>query len=122
MHDAFDAHEIDHAARVSESVLARLHFTLWLRPGTQAAPVDVAALEERLSEATRVWVDDLADALVVRHGEAGGGRLLGMYGTAFPEAYKEEVPAAVAVDDIDRLEASLASAQLATIDAQRELD
>ncbi len=104
--DAFGAAEIDHAARVSESVLARLHFTLWLRPGARTEPVALDALERRLSEATRVWVDDLADALVARHGQPRADALLARYGDAFPEAYKEEVPAQIAVDDIDRLEAN----------------
>ena len=103
--EAFSAVEIDHAARVSESVLARLHFTLWCRPGARTANVDEDALEARLSEATRVWVDDLADALTARHGQPRADALLTTYGDAFPEAYKEDVPAQVAVDDIDRLDA-----------------
>ena len=104
LREVFDAREIDHTARVSESVLARLHFTLWLRPGARAAAVDVAALEERLSQATRAWVDDLAEALMDRHGETRGSMLLTTYNSAFPEAYKADVAATVAVDDIDRLE------------------
>ena len=103
--EAFGAVEVDHAARVSESVLARLHFTLWLSAGTQAAPIQLVDLEERLAQAIRVWSDDLADALVARHGEERAGVLLGHYGASFPEAYKENVTAEVAVDDIDRLEA-----------------
>jgi glutamate dehydrogenase len=101
----YGATDVDHAARVAESVLARLHFTLWLPEGERREPVDLDELERRLASATRVWRDDLADALVARHGDARGAELAAKYADAFPEAYKDEVRVAVAIDDIDRLEA-----------------
>ena len=117
LEDAFGAVEIDHVARVSESVLARLHFTLWLGVGAGHEPVDLPALEERLSHATRAWADDLLDALVARYGESGAAAFVATYGDAFPEAYKEDVPAAVAVDDIARLESGADHAISASLTA-----
>ncbi len=106
LREAFGAVEIEHAARVGESVLARLHFTLWLAQGAQAADVDLIALERGLSDATRVWTDDLADELAACHPQPVADALLARYGEALPEAYKEDVPAGLAVADIDRLEAN----------------
>jgi glutamate dehydrogenase len=101
---AYGATDVDYTARVGDSVLARLHFTLWRPPDAGPPLVDVGELEARLATATRVWRDDLADALHTRFGDVRGAALLARYGSAFPEAYKEDVRAEVAVEDIERLE------------------
>jgi glutamate dehydrogenase len=95
---------IDYTARVTESVLARLHFVVRPPRGTFVGEVDQAALEQRLSEATRSWADDFAQAAYDLRGEADGARLVRAYGAAFPEAYKEDFAARVAVTDLHRLE------------------
>ena len=115
--DVYDAAWVDHAARVSESILARLHFTLWLQAEARPASVDVDELEGRLAEAIRVWADDLADALAARYGQVRADSLAATYGTAFPESYKESVAAETAVDDIDRLEADADGALMAWMSA-----
>ena len=66
------ATSVDYTTRVSESVLARLHFVVYTEPG--ALPdYDVAELEARLAAATRAWTDDLRDALVEQLGEERAG-------------------------------------------------
>jgi glutamate dehydrogenase len=101
--DAFDATGLEHAVRLSESVLARLHFVVRTRPGQAPSP-DVEELERRLAEATRSWADDLSDALVDELGEERGTQLLRAYEDAFPAAYREEHPARRGVADVQRLE------------------
>jgi glutamate dehydrogenase len=101
--DAFDATGLEHAVRLSESVLARLHFIVRTRPGHAPSPV-VEELERRLAEATRSWADDLSDALVDELGEEHGTQLSRAYEDAFPAAYREEHPARRGVADIQRLE------------------
>src|SRR5207249_1412289 len=56
--DAFGGSSVDFVARVSQSVLARLHVVVHTEPGT-AADYDVAAIEARLVETARTWSDDL---------------------------------------------------------------
>ena len=102
---------VDYTARVTESVLARLHFVV--RPpksaGIQSAPqslaaLDVAALEQRLADAARSWVDGLVRAAHDELDEAEATRLLATYGEAFPEAYKEDFGPRTAITDLELLE------------------
>jgi glutamate dehydrogenase len=101
--DAFDAKRMEHSVRLSESVLARLHFIVHAEPGRVPTP-DVEDLERRLADAARDWSDDLEVALVDELGEERGIRLSHAYGDAFPAAYREDYPARIAVADIERLE------------------
>ena len=54
---------IDYTARVTESVLARLHFVLRMPVGESMGEIDVRALERELTLATRSWNDEFADQL-----------------------------------------------------------
>jgi glutamate dehydrogenase len=105
LRDAFGGSHVDYTTRVSESVLARLHFVIRVEPGTPLPDVDAAEIETLLVEATRSWDEDLADALRAEAGEEEAARLLRAWGRAFPEAYKEHFPARVAVADLRRIEA-----------------
>ncbi|MGF7233620.1 MAG: NAD-glutamate dehydrogenase, partial [Frankia sp.] len=94
---------VDYTARVSESVLARLHFVVWTdRPGG-IPHVNAADLEAMLVDASRSWVDDMADELRAKVGEDVATRLLADYPDAFPTAYKDEFPPSVAVTDLLRM-------------------
>jgi glutamate dehydrogenase len=98
---------VEFTVRSSESVLTRLHFVVRVpvsrRGGPSLPDVDVPALEEALAAAARSWTDDLADALVARHG-SDAPRLLARVADAFPAAYQEDFPAEVAVEDLARLD------------------
>ncbi|NHC16253.1 NAD-glutamate dehydrogenase, partial [Motilibacter sp. E257] len=104
LREAVGADSIDYTARVTESVLARLHFVAWVPPGDRLPEVDAAAIEARLAAATRTWEDDLADAVGAAHEPAAAAALLRRYARAFPQAYKEDFGAAEAVLDIGHLE------------------
>ncbi|RBY88570.1 NAD-glutamate dehydrogenase [Blastococcus sp. TF02A-26] len=99
---------IEYTARVTESVLARLHFVVRPPVARGRRPVlpdvDVAALQDELAAAARSWTDDLTDALHARHG-AEAERLLARVADAFPAGYQEDFSAATAVDDLARLDA-----------------
>ncbi|MGY1740553.1 MULTISPECIES: NAD-glutamate dehydrogenase [unclassified Blastococcus] len=100
---------IEYTARVTESVLARLHFVVRppvSRGGRPALPdVDVPALQAELAAAARSWTDELTEALHERHGAEAAERLLARVADAFPIGYQEDFSAATAVDDLARLEA-----------------
>ncbi|GAB3593344.1 NAD-glutamate dehydrogenase [Angustibacter peucedani] len=100
LREAFDGESVDYTTRVSESVLARLHYVVRVPRGVAIPDVDVQALEDRLVEATRTWDEDFADSLRADVGEEEAARLLAVYGKAFPEAFKEDFPARVAVADL----------------------
>ncbi|MFN2629542.1 MAG: NAD-glutamate dehydrogenase [Gaiellaceae bacterium] len=101
--DAFGGLSVDYTARVSESVLARLHIVVYTPPEA-ARDYDVAEIEARLVEAARTWSDDLRDALIDELGEERAARLHRRYADAFPAAYRDDFTAAAAVADIQRIE------------------
>ena len=98
--DAFDGVSVDYTARVTESVLARLHYVVRLAPGAELGPIDVGALELKLAAAARSWEDDFTSAIVERIGETAAAPLLHQFSEAFPEAYKEQFSGAAAVGDV----------------------
>ena len=102
--EEFGTDLVDYTARVSESMLARLHFVVRMKPGMALPVVEHDGLELRLAQATRSWEDEFASALVDQVGEEEAARLLKVYGDAFPEAYKEDFPARTGVIDLRHLE------------------
>jgi glutamate dehydrogenase len=105
LREVFHGASVDYTARVSESVLARLHFVVRVDKHQTVPDVDEVELEQRLVDSTRSWADDFVDALVDQCGEEEANRLLKVYGDAFPEAYKEDFPARTAVADLKQLDA-----------------
>ncbi len=104
LQEAFDATSVDYTARVSESALARLHVVLRVDPTVALPHVDPAELEERLVQATRTWDEDLGAAMLNEVGEGRAALLRRRWSNAFPEAYKEDFDARVAVADLSRLD------------------
>jgi glutamate dehydrogenase len=102
--EAFGGENIDNTTRVSESVLARLHFVVRMPAGVDIPDIDEAALEQKVIDATRTWDEDLADALANARGTDGAARAMAAYAKALPEAYKEDFDVATAVEDLDRIE------------------
>ncbi|UQX88596.1 NAD-glutamate dehydrogenase [Jatrophihabitans telluris] len=90
--------------RIVELGLARMHFLIALRPGEEVPNPERSKVEATVAQVTRRWSDDLADLLTVGVGEQEADRMLRKYSNAFPEAYKEDFPASVAVSDLRRLE------------------
>lgn len=101
--EAFQGSSSEFTPLLSESPLARIQLIVRGEPGTMPE-VDTRALEQRIVAATRRWQDDLTAALLDRHGEAEGNRLLRQYADAFPAGYREDYPARSAVRDIELME------------------
>ncbi len=105
-----DGTSIEYSARIGESQLARVHFTVHTDPSQpDTQPPGTATITEHLVTATRTW-----DDLLLEHANAEdtaadtGGRLtqlVARYAEAFPEAYKEDFGAASALRDARRVEA-----------------
>ena len=101
--DALHGVSIEYESRLSESVLARIHFIVRIEPG-DAVDYDTAAIERRLAQAIRSWTDDLADALVEEFGEHRGVELFHRYREGFPAGYRADFPARMGAVDIRRIE------------------
>ncbi|MFJ2986812.1 NAD-glutamate dehydrogenase [Collimonas sp. NPDC087041] len=110
--EAFKGDSLEFTPLLSESVLARMQFTVRTQPGN-VIDVDVAELEERIVQATRRWQDDLAEALLEHRGEEQGNRLLRRYAASFPAGFREDYAARSAVRDIELLETARQNTGLA---------
>ncbi|HUQ54833.1 NAD-glutamate dehydrogenase [Lentzea sp.] len=96
---------LEYSARIGESALARVHFMVHTEPSRTLEP-DVQAIQAKLAEAVRSWDDRMVEAV--------GGDALGAesateqgqrFAAVFPEAYKEDFPASIGLEDYRRIEA-----------------
>jgi len=101
--EAFHAHSVEFTVRLTESVLARVHFVVRAAPGGSLPDTDVQALEQRLARVARSWDDDFVEELRSAVGHTEAARLLRAFPDPFPEAYKADSSAATAVADLARV-------------------
>ena len=101
---AFDARQCQWKADFSQSVLAQLQFTL-LTNNQRACSKTVKLLEHQLAEAVRDWSDALVDEAQKLWGVSEGKDRAQSYLSIFPDSYKNQYSAAVAVKDIALIEA-----------------
>jgi glutamate dehydrogenase len=95
---------VEYTTRVTESMLARLHFIVRTDPTSPPRTVDPDALAERLADATRAWDEDFALVLGHKVGDEAARDLISRYAEAFPESYKENYSPYQAVKDLAKLE------------------
>ena len=100
---AFDGANVEYNVRLSESVLARVHFIIYTKPG-QTPEYDEEEIEGRIVETTRSWSDSLYDAMIEQCGEEQGIELFRKYRDAFSPGYRSGFLPRTAVSDIQRME------------------
>jgi glutamate dehydrogenase len=100
---AFDGVNVEYNVRLSESVLARVHFIIYTKQG-ENPDYDEQEIERRIVETTRSWADNLYDALVEQCGEEQGTELFRKYRDAFSPGYRAGFLPRTAVSDILRME------------------
>jgi glutamate dehydrogenase len=99
---AYGGSAVEHDTRISESVLARVHFLIRLEPGSPER-VDHHEVEHQLAIVSKGWVDNLRDALIEQYGEEQGLALFEAFEHAFPASYREAYAAKIAVHDVRRM-------------------
>ena len=99
----FDGTNVEYNVRLSESVLARIHFIIYTKPG-ETPEYDEEEIEARIVETTRSWTDALYEALVEQCGEEQGIELFRKYRDAFSPGYRAGFLPRTAVSDIQRME------------------
>ncbi len=102
--DQLGAEGVDYTARVTESVLARLHIVVRMPAGVPVPQVDAAALEAGIARIVRSWEDDLAELLVERTSESGAHDILRRFPQGFPQSYRAGATPQEAVLDIAALD------------------
>ncbi len=104
LRQAVGGSSVDYTARVTESVLARLHYVIHVPVGQGLPTIDQRDLEARVAQATRSWDDLFSSELDQRVGEVAAAPLMRTYGRAFPESYKEDFGPERGVMDVLRIE------------------
>ncbi|MGW0431085.1 NAD-glutamate dehydrogenase [Micromonospora sp. NPDC003197] len=95
---------VDYTTRVTESMLARVHFIVRADPTNPPGEVDADVLAEQLAEATRLWDDDYRLVLERKLGDEQAKHLFTRYADAFPEGYKDGHTPYEAMKDLAKLE------------------
>ena len=101
--EEFNGTGIEFNVRLSESVLARLHFVIRTAPD-DLPDYDVDEVEKQLAQSIRSWTDNLYDALVEGCGEERGTELFHRYEEGFPPGYRHDYLPRTAVSDIEKIE------------------
>ncbi len=96
---------LEFSVRLGESPTANVHFVVHPPRGGEIRDVDRGELERKLADASRSWRDDFMTSAMEQYGEDRGADLARRFGEAFPEAYKEDFPAAIGAADLEHLEA-----------------
>ena len=87
----------------SESILARVHFIIRIKPGTRPKYKE-ERIEQQIIEAARSWNDHIREALTEQFGEEKGTSLLYKYDDAFSVSYQSDFSARSAACDIQVME------------------
>src|SRR5262249_49099922 len=104
---------VDHTTRVSESILARLHFIVRTDPANPPSYVDIDELARTINDATRLWDGDLRLVLERRLGKEEAKRLYHRDGQALPGSDKDRHDPYEAGQDIAKMERMGQPGQLA---------
>lgn len=97
--DAIGSTESDSITYFSESNLARAQIIFRVDP-QQHIDVDIADLEEKITDATQNWIERLSDILIEHFGESAGTRYVHNYKHAFPQSYQSDFDARAVIGDI----------------------
>ncbi|TDB70332.1 NAD-glutamate dehydrogenase [Micromonospora sp. KC723] len=95
---------VDYTTRVTESMLARVHFIVRTDPANPPGDIDADLLAEELADATRLWDDDYRLVLERKLGDEQAKHLFARYADAFPEGYKDGHTPYEAMKDLAKLE------------------
>jgi glutamate dehydrogenase len=101
--ETFAAEDLDYDIHLSESILARLQYTIRIRPGTEV-DFDREALERSITELISDWTTELGAAFQAAFGEAVGRKYIREYAGGFPAGYREGYSPRVAADDVGGME------------------
>ncbi|MDX1599057.1 MAG: NAD-glutamate dehydrogenase, partial [Marinobacter sp.] len=108
--DRLDAEDIEFVTHFSESVLARVQFTIRV-PQVENRQLPINEIREKVIELAQSWRDGLAEALSEVYGEEQGNDLYRLYSSGFPPSYTDMFSPRRAAIDLEHITGA-ASGQL----------
>ncbi|WP_150912884.1 NAD-glutamate dehydrogenase [Marinobacter halotolerans] len=100
--DALDAEDIEFVTHFSESVLARVQFTIRV-PQVENRQIPFQEIREKVIALAQSWRDGLLESLNESYGEEQGNELYRLYASAFPSSYKDMFSPRRAAIDVDHI-------------------
>jgi len=100
LRDYLQAEDIEFVTHFSESVLARVQFTVRV-PRVENRQLPADEIERRVVDLAQSWQDGLAEALNEHYGEEAASNLLRRYDRAMPASYRDKFSTQQAALDLD---------------------
>lgn len=97
------AQSVSYQLSMTERDQPLMHFTMRLREGESARPVDVDALQQEIVVLTRSFADTLVDALAGDGGPVGDRAAARRWADALPATYTQTTAVETAVEDVRQL-------------------
>ncbi|GIG68649.1 NAD-glutamate dehydrogenase [Phytomonospora endophytica] len=104
LEERLNSEGVDYTTRVGDSPLARIHYIIHTDPKRPLGEVNVEAIQDELTEATRSWDADFGLLLDRKLGEEQAHDLYQRYVEAYSQTYKDEHTPFEAAKDIAKLE------------------
>ncbi|MCG8516708.1 MAG: NAD-glutamate dehydrogenase [Pseudomonadales bacterium] len=99
---SLDAQDIEFVTHFSESILARVQFTIRV-PQVENRQLPLAELQQQVVDLAQSWRDGLAEALSETYGEERGNEIFRLYGAAFPASYQDMFSPRRAAIDLEHI-------------------
>jgi len=115
--EALGGQKMESAPSLSDSVLARIVYTVSLDEGAPEA-LDIAALESQMRAAIRTWEDGFLDVLKVRYGDVDGHQRFRLTAPGIPPRYRDAFCPSEGADDMAALESLARSQRKPAIEAR----
>ena len=100
--ETLEAEDIEFVAHFSESVLARVQFTIRV-PRVENRQLPIQEIREQVIALAQSWRDGLLESLNESYGEEQGNEMYRLYGSAFPASYKDMFSPRRAAIDLDHI-------------------
>jgi len=102
LQDRLEAEDIEFVTHFSESVLARVQFTIRV-PQVENRQLPLAEIRDRVIELAQSWRDGLAEALTEAYGEERGNEFYRVWAAGFPASYTEMFSPRRAAIDLEHI-------------------
>lgn len=100
--DTLNAEDIEFVTHFSESVLARVQFTVRV-PRVENRQIPIQEIRDKVIALAQSWRDGLLEALNEAYGEEQGNEMYRLYASAFPASYKDMFSPRRAAIDLEHI-------------------
>ena len=120
LRDTLGAEDTEFVTQFSESVLARVQFTIRV-PQAENRHIPIQEIREKVIALAQSWRDGLQESLNESYGEEQGNEMYRLYATAFPASYQEMFSPRRAAIDLEHI-AKSAEGKTLTMSFYRALE